>query len=724
MSEQSELTIHDVLDSLSLDLRANGARQLIERAYGVAERAHAEQERKTGGPYIQHPLAVALLLADVGMDPDTIAASLLHDVIEDSPEYDVERLTQEFGASVASLVDGVTKLELIDQLSRTSEERRGQQETESLRKMFIAMAEDIRVVLIKLADRLHNMRTLDPLDPERRVEFARETMDIFAPLANRLGVWQWKWELEDLSLKYLDYTSYDEIASLIQEKRVRRQDGIDQHIELLSRKLSQEGVEAEITGRPKHIYSIYTKMKRKNVLFDQVYDVRAVRVLTDTIPDCYQILGVVHGLWRPIPGEFDDYIATPKDNLYQSLHTAVVGEDGRTLEVQIRTREMHRLAEYGVAAHWRYKEGGKRDEAFEAKIAWLRSLMDWRQDITDATEFVDAMKTDIFQDRVYVFTPKGQIIDLAVGATPIDFAYHIHTEIGHRCRGARVNDEWTKLDCQLRTGDRVRIITGKRSSPSRDWLNPSLGYVKTGRARSKIRQWFRRQDRDQNIALGRDMVDRELKRLGLEQYGHETLARHFEFDKIEDFLAAVGFGDIHTAQIASKIAETRPTRQEDVDSTRSRLPTETTTVESIQVQGTGGLLTRRARCCTPLPGHDIIGYVTRGRGVTVHRRDCPNMLRANDRGRLIEVDWGTSPQTVPATIGIMAYDRTGLLHDVSGIISAEKMNIDGSAVDVDRATNISTIYITVEISDITQLSRVLGKIEQLSNVIEARRYTR
>ena len=504
MSRQGIPSISDVLARIPPGERADDARALVERAHAVAERAHTDQTRKTGGPYIQHPLAVAFLLADLGMDPDTIAAGLLHDVVEDT-DVDLERLAQEFGPDVASLVDGVTKLEQIEQeqidrFNRTSERLRDEQESESLRKMFIAMAEDIRVVIIKLADRLHNMRTLDPLPPERRKTFARETREIFAPLANRLGVWQWKWELEDLSLRYLDPATYAEIASLIKERRPEREAGIQRHVQVLKQRLTEEDIEAEITGRPKHIYSIYNKMGRKGVPFQRVHDVRGIRVITQTIPDCYRALGIVHGLWKPIPGEFDDYIATPKENLYQSLHTAVVGGDGNTLEVQIRTWEMHRTAEYGIAAHWRYKESGKRDEAFEAKIAWLRSLLEWRKEVTDASEFVDAMKTDIFRDRVYTFTPKGKLIDLPVGATPIDFAYQVHTEIGHRCRGARVNGKLVSLDYQLRNGDQVEILTARRGGPSRDWLNPALSLIKTSRARNKIRQWFRRQDRQQNIA--------------------------------------------------------------------------------------------------------------------------------------------------------------------------------------------------------------------------------
>jgi RelA/SpoT family (p)ppGpp synthetase len=722
MSRQDIPTISDILEHIPPGERTDGARALIERAYAVAERAHTDQTRKTGGPYIQHPLAVAFLLADLGMDPDTIAAGLLHDVVEDT-DVDLEILAQEFGPDVASLVDGVTKLEQIEQeqidrFNKMGERLRDEQESESLRKMFIAMAEDIRVVIIKLADRLHNMRTLDPLPPERRKTFARETLEIFAPLANRLGVWQWKWELEDLSLRYLDPATYAEIASLIKERRLEREAGIQRHVQVLKQKLAQESIEAEITGRPKHIYSIYNKMGRKGVPFQRVYDVRGIRVITDTVPDCYRVLGIVHGLWKPIPGEFDDYIATPKENLYQSLHTAVVGDDGNTLEVQIRTWEMHRTAEYGIAAHWRYKESGKRDEAFEAKIAWFRSLLEWRKEVTDASEFVDLMKTDIFQDRVYAFTPKGKLIDLPVAATPIDFAYQVHTEIGHRCRGARVNGKLVSLDYQLRNGDQVEILTARRGGPSRDWLNPALGLIKTSRARNKIRQWFRRQDRQQNIAQGREIVERELKRLGVERLGHEAVAQLFSYEELGDFYAAVGFGDIHSQQIAGKIAATRP--REEVEFPLAP-PPPVPTVEGIQVQGTGGLLTRLARCCNPLPGDDIIGYVTRGRGVTVHRRDCPNILRLEDTERLIEVSWGTRVQTVPATIHITAYDRARLLSEISNIIGAEDINI--SAVKQDTRKNVATIYITIEVNSMAQLSRVLTKIERLPNVIEARRHT-
>ncbi len=731
MTKQPRISISDVIERIPPQRRTNSALALIDRAYTIAELAHAGGTRKSGEPYVQHPLSTAFLLADLGMDADTIAAGLLHDVVEDT-DVNLEKLDREFGSHVAYLVDGVTKLEQIEekikqeQAERTAEKSaksRSAPEAESLRKMFIAMSEDIRVVIIKLADRLHNMRTLFALDPERQIEYTHETQDIFAPLANRLGIWQWKWELEDLCLRYLAPEAYNEIAKAIEERLPEREKGVLQHITILERRLEEEGIEAEISGRPKHIYSIYHKMQRKGVPFQQIYDIRGIRVITNTDTDCYRSLGIVHGLWNPIPREFDDYIATPKENGYQSLHTAVKGEDGKTLEVQIRTWEMHRTAEYGIAAHWRYKEGGQQDQQFENKIAWIRSLVEWRKETDDANEFIDAMKTDFFRDRVYTFTPKGKLIDLPVGSTPIDFAYRIHTEIGNRCRGARVNGKMISLDYQLKSGDQVEILTTRHGKPSRDWLNPALGYIKTSRARNKVRQWFRRQDREQNIFQGREVVERELKRLGMEQIGHEAIARLFEYDKIEDFHAAVGFGDINSQQIASKIAEIRQQEEEQQQEAQELAPRPPTpTIEGIQVRGTGGLLTRLAQCCNPLPGNDIIGYVTRGRGVTIHRRDCPNILNLQDIERLIEVDWGPRPQTVPVAVRIIAYDRYGLLSEISSIISDEGINI--ASLHQQTETNISTLYLTLEINDVAQLSRVLTKIERRPNVTEARRYTK
>jgi len=676
MDKPGLLDISDILERVPRGEWSDGARALTERAYAKAEKVHAGEKRKSGEPYIQHPLTVAMLLTDIGVGPDTVAAGLLHDVVEDS-DTDLESLSREFGPHIASLVDGVTKLKQIEQeqsdrFKNKDEELRDEQESESLRKMFIAMAKDLRVVVIKLADRLHNMRTLEGLEPDRRKSFARETLEIFVPLANRLGVWQWKWELEDLSLRYLNPDTYSEIATLIEERRPEREAGVQRHIQVLEQKLKEEGIQAEITGRPKHIYSIYSKMERKDAPFSQIYDMRGIRCITQTIPDCYRILGIVHGTWKPIPGEFDDYIATPKDNMYQSLHTAIVGEDGKTLEVQIRTWEMHEIAERGIAAHWHYKERGQVEQDFEAKSDWQRVLAEWRQEVSDANEFIDAMKTDIFQDRVYAFTPKGKLIDLPIGATPIDFAYQVHTEIGHRCRGARVNGKMVSLDYQLRNGDQVEILTTRRGGPSRDWLNPALGHVKTSRARGKIRQWFRRQDREQNVARGRDIVERELKRLGLEHIGHEAVSRLFGYDKLESFHAAVGFGDINSQQIASKAASSQP--QEEKRPTATPPPPKQT-IDGVQIRGTGDLLTRPARCCYPLPGDSIIGYVTRGRGVTIHRRDCPNILSLKDTERLIEASWGPQPPTVPVTMYIKAYDRPRLLIEISGIIGAEDINI-------------------------------------------------
>ena len=696
-------------------------RELIQRAYELAAKAHAGQNRASGEAYIHHPLAVAGILAELHLDPITIAAALLHDVVEDT-EYDIDYIRQHFGEEVARLVDGVTKLEQIDQL-RTANATLEDKKAESLRKMFLAMVDDVRVVLIKLADRLHNMRTLNSLPDHKRRRIARETLEIFAPLANRLGIWQIKWELEDLAFRYLEPETYKELARKIQQRRQDRERYVDRVIQILKDELNKAGIQAEVSGRPKHIYSIWRKMKRKGVDFDQIYDAQGVRIIVNTVKDCYAALGVVHNLWRPIPGEFDDYIATPKDNMYRSLHTAVVGPNGRPMEVQIRTWEMHRTAEYGIAAHWRYKEQtGKRDVEFENKIAWLRQLMEWRQEVTDAQEFVDSMKTDVFQDRVYTFTPKGDIIDLPAGSTPIDFAYHVHTEVGHRCRGARVNGRLVPLDYQLRNGDQVEIITAKRGGPSRDWLNPNLGYVKTQRARGKIRQWFRRQDRAINIAEGRELLDRELKRLSIE-VSYEEIAKMFNFESVDDLLAAIGYGDLNPQQIATKVLEAERKEQEP-EWTEPGEPQQPPTIpmDGVNVQGVTGLLTHPARCCNPLPGDDIIGYVTRGRGVSIHKRDCPNVLFTREPERLVEVSWGNNEQqTYPVSIIVRAFDRAGLLRDIASVVADEKVNMREAQAITGLKDNTAVITATLDVSGVAQLSRLLTKIEQLPNVLEARR---
>jgi GTP pyrophosphokinase len=702
--------------------RSDAERDLLRRAFDLASRAHANQKRASGEPYIQHCLAAAQMLAELHLDTDTLAAALLHDTLEDT-EVTYAQLESEFGEQIAKLVDGVTKLGHIDQLSGMSERNINEDtQAESLRKMFLAMVDDVRVVLIKLADRLHNMRTLGSLPEDKRKRIARETLEIFAPLANRLGIWQIKWELEDLALRHLEPKTYKEIAALIDERRPDREGYIAKIVERVQEELDKAGILAEVQGRPKHIYSIYRKIRRKGVDFDQIYDVRGVRIIVESTPDCYAALGVVHSLWRPIPGEFDDYIATPKDNMYRSLHTAVVGPEGKPLEVQIRTYEMDYTAELGIAAHWRYKEGHKQDPVFDNKIAWLRQLMEWRQEVTDAHEFIDSLKTDVFQDRVYTFTPKGDIIDLPAGSTTIDFAYHIHTEVGNRCRGAKVNGKLVGLDYQLQNGDQVEILTSKRGGPSRDWLNPHLGYVKTSRARSKIRQWFKRQNREENIVQGRELLERELKRLGLDETPYDQIAKKFNYDKVDDLMAAIGAGDINAHQIAGRALELAEPEEEilEIPSVRT-IPAAPTT--GIRVNGVGDLLTHLARCCNPLPGDDIVGYITRGRGVSIHRQDCPNMLRMKDQERLIEVDWGTEEvaETHPVNVRVEAYDRQGLLRDIASIVADEAINLSAANVATRKKDNIATMMVTLEISDIDQLSRVLARIERLPNVVEARR---
>ena len=619
----------------------------------------------------------------------------------------LDDIRNDFGEDVAKLVDGVTKLTQLPRVSRGDQhpedeiheeelrqaaDRRGEPSpddtaelrtksrrydlvSETLRKTFLAMGEDVRVVLIKLADRLHNMRTLGHMPDQKRQRIAQETLDIFAPLANRLGIWQMKWELEDLAFRYVNPEKYKEIATNIAERRLDREREMNDIIDHLSEMITQAGIKAEISGRPKHIYSIYRKMVRKGVPFDQVHDIRGVRIIVPDIPSAYSTLGVIHTHWRPIPGQFDDYIAVPKDNFYQSLHTAVLYDDGKTLEIQIRTPEMHQNAELGIAAHWRYKEGAPRDEAFEKKILWFRSLMEWRQDVEDAGEFVDSLKTDVFQDRVYIFTPKGDIYDLPAGSTPIDFAYHVHTDIGHRCRGAKVNGKLVSLDYVLRTGEQVEILTAKRGGPSRDWLNPNLGLVKTQRARAKIRYWFKKQAREQNINQGRDLLERELRRLGVGDINIEQLARQFEYRSVEDLYVAIGCGDVPLIRIANQLMQNEQDEEGLKFGTRLIPETAVESHDTITVVGLKGLLTTMARCCNPVPGDDIIGYVTRGRGATIHRSDCPNILRLREKERLVRVAWGEPKRTYPVSVRVKAYDRDGLARDVSNLVANEGINM-------------------------------------------------
>jgi GTP diphosphokinase / guanosine-3',5'-bis(diphosphate) 3'-diphosphatase len=702
---------------------------MIERAYHKAEIAHEGQLRKSGEPYFTHCVAVAFILAEMKLDAEAIAAALMHDLVEDT-SVTIEEIRNDFGGNVATIVDGVTKLKNLPiKVGSNKRGKAAEQELEYFRKMLLAMGDDVRVVLVKLADRLHNMRTLGYMSAEKQKKIARETLDIFAPLANRLGIWQIKWELEDLSFRYLEPDKYKSLAKNLDERRADREAYMTGVIKTLRETLAANGIpKVNISGRPKHIYSIYKKMDRKTVPLAQVYDVRAVRVIVDNVIQCYQVLGIVHNLWRPIPGEFDDYIAAPKDNFYRSLHTAVVDNHGKTVEVQIRTWEMHEDAEYGIAAHWRYKEGNKqnRDQAFESRLSYLRKLMEFGP-ADDAATFVDSMKSDVFQDRVYVFTPKGDIVDLPAGATPIDFAYHIHTEIGHRCRGAKIQGRLVNLNYTLQTGDQIEILTSKRGGPSLDWLNLDLGFVRTARARDKVRVWFRKQDREKHIANGREVLEHELKRLGLEQTSFEAVSQIFGYQKLDDFLAAVGAGDITGPQIATRILETEQREQqkslaetllEQPKSAPSQVQLEP---NGVNINGLGGMLVTLGQCCNPMYGDPIIGYVTRGRGVTVHRQDCSNVQSHTEPERLVEVSWGHLPieQKYAVPLEVVAYDRDGLLRDISTVIADEKVNI--TKVAVSTRQNIATVQVTMEIASAQQLTRILNKVERIQNVIEARR---
>jgi GTP pyrophosphokinase len=705
--------------------------EAVRRAFEFAGQSHDGQVRESGEPYITHPLAVAETLAELRMDCGTLVAALLHDVAEDC-DVPVSELETRFGVEVAKLVDGVTKLSRVPWFQEDGpgfgpdeiQERSGDKQAiwaESMRKMFLAMADDIRVVLIKLADRLHNMRTLDARPPEKRRRVAQETMEIYAPLAHRLGIWQIKWELEDLSFRHLEPVTYKGIAGKLASRRVERERYIARVIAELDEELQRAGVKAEISGRPKHIYSIYRKMKARSADFSQIYDLLAVRVLVDTVQECYTVLGQVHALWRPLPGQFDDYIANPKESLYQSLHTTVLAIDNKPLEIQIRTHEMHQVAEYGVAAHWRYKEGRRQDVKFDAKVAWLRQLMDWQKDVAaGAQAFVDSLKTDVFQDQVYAFTPKGEIKELPAGATPLDFAYRVHTEVGHKCVGAKVNGRMVSLDRRLQNGDIVEIITARGSKgPSRDWLNPNLGYVRTANAREKIRQWFRRQQRDENVQRGRELLEKELKRLSIDGVKLEDLAATFRYDRLDDFLAVVGYGDIHPHQVAMRAAaELKESAEPEAPALR---PASAPSSAGVRVLGVGDLLTRLAKCCSPVPGDPIVGYITRGKGVTVHRADCVSVANEQDRERFVHVDWGRIEQQVfPVTVRVEAWDRVGLARDVAALLADEGLSMTAQSAVVHK-DQTATVWATVEVSGLDKLSRVLSRLEGVRDVFSVQR---
>ena len=734
-----ESTVHDAalqeaagrnawLNSLA-EGRAPDEVALIRRAVELAERAHREQTRASGEPYLAHAIAVADILAGLRMDHETLAAAILHDVVEDTT-ITLEDIEQACSPAVAHLVDGLTKMKVIGEYQATEQGNKKEQvKAESLRKLLLAMAEDVRVVLIKLADRLHNMRTLQHLPPHKQQRIARETLDIYAPLANRLGIWHVKWELEDLAFRYLEPQAYKEIAKSLDERRVDRQRYIDKVLATLREELERAGIKADVKGRPKHIYSIWKKMQRKGLSFHELYDVRATRILVDSVPDCYHALGVVHTLWPHIAKEFDDYIATPKENRYRSIHTAVMGPEGKTIEVQIRTHEMDNESELGVAAHWRYKEGGKSNRDFEQKVAWLRQLLEWKDEENSAGDFIDRFKSEVFQDRVYVLTPQGEVVDMPQGATPLDFAYYIHTEVGNRARGARVDGRMVPITYELKSGEQVEILTARQGEPSRDWLNPHLGYLKTSRARAKVRHWFTQQALERNLAEGRAVLEKELRRFSVSDLPLEQLAAQFGFDQLDPFLLAIGRGDINTTQIVRALQKqvVPPPQSGEEDVLPISAPStagKSGGAGGVHILGVGNLLTTMARCCKPAPGDAVVGYITQGRGVTIHRRDCRNILNMTPekRVRLIEVEWSSKQrQTYPVDIEILAFDRQGLLRDITSILSNDKINVLSVNTLTDKQNYSVRMQLTLEIANIEELSRVLGRIGQLPNVTEARR---
>jgi len=701
----------------------------LSKAYHFAKAAHEQQRRFSGEPFILHPVAVARILADLELDLETLVAGLLHDVVEDT-RITLPQIEEEFGAEVASLVDGVTKLGRLEYKSK--EER----QAENLRKMFLAMAKDIRVILIKLADRLHNLRTLKYQPEDKQKEIADETLEIFTPLAHRLGIYHLKSELEDLAFRYINPAKYFELSERIASTRRRREEYIREAITVLKEKLEAIGIKTDIKGRPKNLYSIYEKMKKQNKDLNEIYDVLAVRIIVDSVRDCYASLGIVHTLWKPIPGRFKDYIAMPKSNMYQSLHTTVVGPHGEPLEIQIRTTEMHRTAEYGIAAHWRYKEGGRSDKNFDEKLAWLRQLLEWQHDLRDAREFMESLKIDLFADTVFVFTPKGDVMELPAGSVPIDFAYRVHTQVGHRCMGAKVNGKLVPLDYKLKNGDIVEILTSRQAAgPSRDWLN----LVKTSQAKSRIRQWFKREQREENILKGREILEKEFKKQGLEAELLKNdklleIGRRFNLMGVDDVYAAIADGTISPLTIINRVREEM--KKEEVKAARALtleeqpLKTEppppsqpVQSVQGIRVKGMDNLLTRLAHCCNPVPGDPITGYITRGRGVSIHRSDCRNVLlfQKADRDRLVEANWDQGfPYPFQVKLEITAMDRAGLLSDVMAVIAEMKMSANWVTAR-GRKDRQASIEMVLEMKSKEELDYLMGKIHRVKDVYEVRR---
>lgn len=703
--------------------------ELIRHACELAAPLYASHAELTGTPLLQHALGAATILIDMNMDVETIAATILHAVPEYMGGWQAALQTR-FGTNIVNLVEGISRMEQIQEFSEIeglhdSNQKNSDhaQQIESLRKMLLAMVQDIRVVLIKLAERTQTLRRLSGASPAQQKRIALESQGIFAPLANRLGVWQIKWELEDLSLRYLEPQLYKEVANMLDERRVDREQYIIDVVTQLKNELSQTGIKGDVSGRPKHIYSIIKKMKSKRLDFSKLYDVRAVRILVDDIKDCYTVLGLIHNLWQPIPGEFDDYIARPKSNNYRSLHTAVIGPRGLALEVQIRTFEMHQHSELGVAAHWRYKEGGKSDAKFDEKVAWLRQILAWKDEVSDSGDLLEQFKSELFQDKVYVLTPQGKVIDLPNGATPIDFAYTLHTDLGHRTRGAKVNGNIVPLNTKLQNGQRVEILTSKQGSPSRDWLSASLGFLQSPSARAKVRHWFKYQYFEENVAQGRARLDRELHRAGVGAINQEKIAQKLQFQKLEDFLAAIGRGDVSEYQIALAIQEDAAPRPEETtqpfNSRRISAPQSQT---GVVVEGVGNLQTSTAKCCKPMPSDEIVGYLTRDHGVTIHRRACAFIVRLQEdrRNRLLSAQWGSSQNArTDVDIEVEAHDRQGLLRDISDLFVREKVN--AIKANTMSRNNLALMQFSIEVSDLEQLNRLLALIQQVPNVIAARR---
>ncbi|WP_147803007.1 RelA/SpoT family protein [Alkalicoccus halolimnae] len=702
----------------------------LREAYELANYAHREQYRRSGEPYIWHPVQVAGILVDLGMDPDTVAAAFLHDVVEDT-DVGLDEIEAKFGEQVAMLVDGVTKLGKIKYKSKE------EQQAENHRKMFVAMAKDIRVILIKLADRLHNMRTLKHLPPEKQRRISNETLEIFAPLAHRLGISKIKWELEDTSLRYLNPQQYYRIVNLMKKKRVERESYIEEVKELLKDRLHGMEVEADIHGRAKHIYSIYRKMVLQNKQFNEIYDLLAIRIVVKSIKDCYAVLGTIHTQWKPMPGRFKDYIAMPKANMYQSLHTTVIGPKGDPLEVQIRSEDMHKVAEFGVAAHWAYKEGKTVDDAesLETKMSWFREILEWQNNTNDAQEFMESLKIDLFSDMVFVFSPKGDVMELPKGSVPLDFAFRIHTEVGNRCIGAKVNGKMVPLDHQLKTGDIVEILTSKHSyGPSQDWLK----ITQSSHAKNKIRQWFKREKREENVEKGRDMIEKEIEKKGFttkQVLTPENITRvmdKFSFTVEEDMYAAVGYQGITASQIVTRLTDNlrkkeeqsdRKTLTEAVEGLKPQTKTSAKTDLGVRVKGIDNLLVRLSRCCNPVPGDDIVGYITKGRGVSIHRMDCPNIQQEDIQSRLLPVEWEERPQqskNYEVDIEISGYDRRSLLNDVLQAVAETKTNIQAVTGKADK-NKMALIDMTISIQHTAHLQRVVERIKQIPDIYSVRR---